>query len=115
MLRSENELTLPISPWPKYPFPPDRKRTDTHARRPFLAAFLVNEGAKMKMPRSVLRGILHPSDRCQRTSAIFTTRPSATDLTAASASASAISPSSPVGSALPVPAIAAMKVAISAA
>lgn len=115
MLRSENELTLPISPWPKYPFPPDRKRTDTHARRPFLAAFLVNEGAKMKMPRSFLRGILHPSDRCQRTSAIFTTRPSATDFTAASASASAISPSSPVGSALPVPAIAAMNVAISAA
>lgn len=115
MLRSENELTLPISPWPKYPFPPDRKRTDTHARRPFLAAFLVNEGAKMKMPRSFLRGILHPPDRCQRTSAIFTTRPSATDLTAASASASAISPSSPVGSALPVPAIAAMNVAISAA
>ncbi len=49
------------------------------------------------------------------TSATVTTRFSATDFTAASASASAISPSSPVGPALPLPASAAMKVAISAA
>jgi hypothetical protein len=115
MLRSENELTPPISPWPKYPFLPDRKRSGKKSGRPSPAVLLENEGIKMKMPRSFLRGILHPPDRCQRTSAIFTTRPSATDFTAASASASAISPSSPVGSALPVPAIAAMNVAISAA
>ena len=56
-----------------------------------------------------------PRTKRHITSDIFTTRPSATDFTAASARASAISPSSPVGSALPVPFSAAMKVAISAA
>ncbi len=49
------------------------------------------------------------------TSLIFTVRPSATDFSAASASARALRPSSPEGDALPLPETAAMKAAISAA
>lgn len=56
-----------------------------------------------------------PAQALPITSVTITTRFSTTDFTAASASASAISPSSPVGSALPLPDSAAMKVAISAA